>query len=120
MLTMMFIKQSIGWLLLRFVQPKPLRYVIYVVVGSSSMASILFFFGFLFHCRPVQAIWDFTVYEAKCLPPQQLEIAAYVHSGVTILGDWILTLLPIPIVWNLQLKLRAKISLTLTLSIGLL
>ncbi|KAF1834516.1 hypothetical protein BDW02DRAFT_630296 [Decorospora gaudefroyi] len=80
----------------------------------------------IFSCIPITAIWDFRLRpppmgsgNAKCLSNITFSQIAFFNTVVNIATDFLLALLPIPIVWNLSLSLRAKILLALVLSLGI-
>jgi len=101
------------------------------------------FFTLIFSCTPVQANWDFELRgppigkgSAKCLPiPIYKSIALFnsskgciplsmnpvTNSTVTnIVTDVVLALIPIPLIWSLQVNKRTKASLIFILSLGFL
>lgn len=52
--------------------------------------------------------------------PRVVPDASYAHSVVSFTADWVLGLLPVALIWNLQMNRRTKISLAGILAIGLL
>lgn len=60
----------------------------------------------LLACIPIQSAWDSSI-PGRCVSME----AASVGSSVTdILTDFILLVLPVPMVWNLQISFRRKIG----------
>jgi hypothetical protein len=54
------------------------------------------------------------------MDPRVVPDASYAHSVVSFTADWVLGLLPIAMIWNLQMNRRTKISLACILALGLL
>jgi hypothetical protein len=52
--------------------------------------------------------------------PAAVPDASIAHSAVSFTADWVLGLLPIALIWNLQINRRTKISLACILAVGLL
>ncbi|KAF9698141.1 hypothetical protein EKO04_003882 [Ascochyta lentis] len=80
----------------------------------------------MFQCVPIAAAWDTRLRpppigegSAKCFSMQTFGRIGMFNSVINILTDFLLALLPVPLIWQLQLNLRTKISLILVLSLGL-
>lgn len=76
-------------------------------------------FPFFLRCRPMAGYWD------KTLKPDCYDISLFITFGLVntafnIFTDVVLATLPVPIVWNLQMKRRVKISVIGILSMGYL
>lgn len=48
-----------------------------------------------------------------------LYVLEYVSAGVNLLFDLIVTILPIPVIWGLQMPQRKKMTVQAALSLGL-
>ena len=61
----------------------------------------------IFGCLPVQAAWDFTITDKDC--------SAASHGIIigigNIITDFIIILLPVPIVWNLEMQTGRKLAI---------
>lgn len=67
-------------------------------------------------CRPIQFNWDKTI-DGVCSPAYYPYISsASIHTGI----DLIIIILPMPMLWGLQMAIRKKISLTLAFGVGIL
>jgi hypothetical protein len=80
----------------------------------------------IFQCLPVQAGWDMHLRRppigtgnATCLSRQVFAQIGLFNSIVNIATDFLLALLPAPMIWQLQMNIRTKISLMVVLSLGL-
>ena len=62
--------------------------------------------------------WDSTVEGGQCIPPGNLKFAAFFNSSVAVLTDVTFALLPIPMLWNVQMNWRVKTAVAAILSLG--
>lgn len=77
----------------------------------------------IFQCIPVSWYWDYSPADANkgtCVERNVLADTAYVHAGISFISDWILGLLPIWLLWNVQISRNKKIGVAFMLSLGLL
>ncbi len=70
-------------------------------------------------CRPLDGIWDFTVTDAVCLGPWSSRVASNVGSAINITTDFLLSLAPMVMLWNLHRPLRERILVCCLMGIGL-
>ena len=71
--------------------------------------------SFLF-CHPIAFNWDKSI-DGTCTDPS----LAYLMAAITnLLIDAIIVLLPIPVLWTLQMPLFQKVAITGMFSLGLL
>lgn len=66
-------------------------------------------------CRPIRGSWDLSV-ERQCGNILKVEIASAVINMVI---DILVTFLPLPVIWNLQLSKQKKFALTGAFSVGI-
>lgn len=66
-------------------------------------------------CRPIEAFWDADV-KGKCL---ELVTFTYFTNISNLITDIWIFLMPIPVIWHLQLQTKKKLMLCLIFSIGL-
>jgi len=86
--------------------------IISVIVIGYSISTI---FALIFPCKPVHKAWDATVIEGSCINRG----AVYIVQAVTnIVTDVFLLLIPIPIVWKLNMPRVQKIGLFFIFVIG--
>lgn len=95
------------------------RILYFSVVSSflvSATASILAFV----QCDPPKALWEFGVKGAKCWDPRvQIDYAIFSACWNSFI-DISLALLPIPIIWKLQLRVKKKLGICGLLGLGIL
>ena len=109
------------------------------MIGSLLFASIAVILTFA-QCRPVSALWNpelTALGMATCWPPHRQsdfsiftgsESFSYALCGhfLTRVAGWLafidlaLALLPITIMWNLQLSLRKKVGISAVMGLGVL
>ncbi|PVH77743.1 hypothetical protein DL98DRAFT_389543, partial [Cadophora sp. DSE1049] len=116
---MMTLKLSIAIFLLR-IAVKPLYiWILRISIVVVAIWSIVIFMYDIFQCLPVQAQWDFTIENPKCVSGTSFVAAAYSISVMTIVTDWLYALLPIPMLWSVQMTTQAKVTVAFILSLGI-
>jgi hypothetical protein len=94
---------------------------IWIVMGVVILFSIYYFFLVVFQCQPVTYFWtQYLGVVGKCVNPKMITGSTYAHSAISALSDWTLGILPIFLVWDLNMNLRTKISVALILGLGAL
>ncbi|KAI4095841.1 MAG: hypothetical protein LQ344_001395 [Seirophora lacunosa] len=92
-------------------------WVIGVVLVVWSMVSFLLK---IFSCHPVKANWDFLVYidpKTHCYPKSY--DVTNMQGFCNIITDFGLLLLPVPMLWRLQMNLKKKLGIAFVFSTGL-
>ncbi|KAM0609217.1 hypothetical protein ACHAO3_001457 [Verticillium nonalfalfae] len=72
-----------------------------------------------FQCRPLAYAWDISIPNGQCIPPAHLKFAAFFNSSVSVVTDFIFAVLPVPILWNVQLNWKVKSAVAAILSLGI-
>ncbi|KAL0939915.1 integral membrane family protein [Colletotrichum truncatum] len=72
-----------------------------------------------FQCRPLAFTWDTSIEGGECIPPGNLKFAAFFNSGVSVFTDLLFALLPIPMLWKVQLNWKVKSAVIGVLSLGI-
>jgi hypothetical protein len=91
-----------------------------MVIGFVSAYSISATLVIIFSCNPVKAVWEVALQElptTKCINYPASYIA---QAAINIFTDLFIFILPMPIIWVLQLSPRQKISISSIFAIGLL
>ncbi|KAE8356025.1 hypothetical protein BDV28DRAFT_145526 [Aspergillus coremiiformis] len=118
------IKLSISWMLIRIAEGRMIYILLqYVVMALIVMINFLTLVLILTNCKPIKAAWNLSLYiggGGYCRPLSVLENINYVTSSVNIATDWITALMPIPLIWNVQLNLRTKILIVILMGLGVL
>lgn len=114
---MIFAKVSIGFFLLRVTVAKIQRQIIYGVICTTVVVGIVFLFVTVFECTPVSYFWNRNQ-NGRCLNMDVIIGLTYFYSVVNAICDFTFGLLPIFLVWNLQMDRRVKIVLIPILGMG--
>lgn len=86
------------------------------MVAFMFVHGLVFFLLVIFQCWPVRAIWDKTITDAKCLPVSTA--IGFTGAGLSIVEDFIILLLPLPLVWKLQMGTKKKAGVMFLISVG--
>jgi hypothetical protein len=85
------------------------------------------FFTLIFGCVPISANWHFALRpppvgtgNARCMTLNTYRNIAFVNSITNIVTDIVLAVMPIPLIWRLQVNKRTKASLIFILGLGFL
>lgn len=97
--------------------PKPrfkiLSYAVSGLVVAVMVGSII---QSLVNCTPIAYHWDKTI-TGHCISYWKGEVAS---GAINAILDLILVIMPIPVVWQLQMPLRGKITVTAIFSLALM
>ena len=88
---------------------------LFLSVGYGS-ASIL---GIIFACNPIKKLWDYTLPPdvGHCLNPEAFSLAL---ACINITTDLFILMIPLPIIWGLQLRRGHKLQLMVVFTLGIL
>ncbi|EAU35850.1 cation-transporting ATPase 4 [Aspergillus terreus NIH2624] len=115
-------KISIALALLRLTVAKAHTILLWTVIALSTAVGLVFWFVLTLQCHPVDYFWrrvEPKVFgTGKCLDVDILIDIAYLYSVIATVCDFILGLLPIALVWNLQMTPKTKAALAGILSMG--
>jgi len=118
-LTVFSVKLSIGSFLLRLVQRPIQKYIIITTLTLVSVYTATYLFLVIFQCQPVSRAW-YPLNQGKCLPDRVIVGSSYAHSAVIGSSDLVFAILPIYLVWHLQMNKRMKFSVAGLLGVGAL
>ncbi|KAF2645431.1 hypothetical protein P280DRAFT_389644 [Massarina eburnea CBS 473.64] len=117
--TMITAKISIGIFLLRVTVRALHRWIIYTAMALSVFAGLAFFFVTLFQCSPISFFWDrFTGLQGGCVDVNVIIGLTFLYSGVAAISDATFGILPIFLVWNLNMSRNSKLMLIPILSMA--
>ncbi|PYI01159.1 integral membrane protein, partial [Aspergillus sclerotiicarbonarius CBS 121057] len=115
----MFLKLSIAVNLLRVCQNRSFTVVLWILIAIIILYEMLGTLFFFFNCRPMAGSWDFTI-DAKCASTSVIVIFGLINTSFNIFTDVALAILPIPIIWRLNMKRSVRMYLVGVLSLGYL
>ncbi|KAL7893935.1 hypothetical protein HDV63DRAFT_164147 [Trichoderma sp. SZMC 28014] len=90
-----------------------------VLIGSMAVmcvVSVVAIFIVAFQCRPLSVAWG--VGTGTCLPVVVIVNTAYLISAADIFFSWLYGLLPIYLLWRVQISLRTKLVVSVLLGLG--
>lgn len=114
---MIFSKVSIGYFLLKIVIDRTQKIIIYIALTITVLWGTIFFLVTVLQCKPVSFFWTRTG-PGSCLDIMIIEALTYVYSAFSIISDFTFAILPIFLVWHLQMEKRMKFVLVPILSMG--
>ncbi|KAI1344653.1 hypothetical protein F5Y15DRAFT_118486 [Xylariaceae sp. FL0016] len=115
------IRISIAILALRIAVVRWHKWILFAVIGLTSVLSLTYFFVVLFQCSPPSYFWtELEGASGRCLDPSVIPAVTMGFGAFSIVMDWIVGLLPIAMLWNVRINLRTKVSVAALLSLGIL
>lgn len=119
-----FGKVSIALMLFRLRQDRlPWRIflwgmMVWAMVISTTQSGTLFAV-----CKPVKAMWDYTLFAADpppvCQSYEEIGRGILACAAMTVITDFILSLLPLSFIFQLQRSLRERIVVSFVMGLGL-
>ncbi|KAK6865659.1 hypothetical protein PG995_002187 [Apiospora arundinis] len=121
--TATLIRMSIAFFLLR-IAVKPWHvWITRINIVVILIINIVYFFLMVIQCTPPSFFWEGPARipgaHGSCIDKAVVPISTIVHSVLSAISDWTLALLPIAMLWKVQINLRTKISVAVLLSTGL-
>ncbi|KAF2276835.1 uncharacterized protein EI97DRAFT_417912 [Westerdykella ornata] len=116
--SMVLSKLSIGWFLLRIAVKRAHAWAIYFSMLISVVVGVIFFFVTLFQCSPIPYFWRRYTLTGKCMSIEVIVALGYLYSAFSIISDFTFAILPVFLVWNLQLNTKTKWALIPLLTMG--
>ncbi|KAH6869271.1 hypothetical protein B0T10DRAFT_418702 [Thelonectria olida] len=119
-ITSVLVKYTAGIFLLRIISTRWQRVLIWTVLGVILVFNVFYLFIVVFQCSPPNYFWTRFLDPGTglCLPKPFISNTAYVGSAINAWADWMLGLLPVYVVWKLNLKLKDKLLLAGVLALG--
>ncbi|CRK42475.1 hypothetical protein BN1708_008761 [Verticillium longisporum] len=103
--TTLAIRASVCVLLLRLASNKIHRWIIWINLAV---------------CSPVHFFWrQLYGIQGTCIDRNIVPYATIAHSVISALSDWCLGLLPIALLWNVDINRRTKVIIAILLSMGM-
>lgn len=114
-------KVSIALFLLRITRSKLHNWIIWIATALTVVCGIAFFFIAMLQCKPVEYFWTRalpTEPAGKCIDIDVIIIITYTYSAISIVTDFTFSILPIFMIWQLQMDLKTKLALIPILSMA--
>ena len=119
-------KISITLALLRLTVSRVHKMILWTVIAVTTLVGLVFWFILTLQCQPVSYFWQrarlysnpLADVNGECLNLNVIIDVAYVYSVTATCCDLTLGLLPVFLVWNLQMNSRTKAALAGILGMG--
>lgn len=111
-------KISIGMFLLRVTVNKVHRWVIYIAMGLTVLTGLVFFFTTLLQCSPISFFWNKSLENGWCISVDVIIGLTFFYSVVSVICDFTFAILPMFLVWGLNMSLRTRLVLIPILGMG--
>ncbi|KAG7285380.1 hypothetical protein NEMBOFW57_010007 [Staphylotrichum longicolle] len=111
------VKISVGFFLLRIAPNKTYRRILQGVMVFTVAYTFVCFITLLLQCKNLAILWDATV-QTTCWSQSTLQGLSYASCVVNILTDIFFAVLPIPMLWNVQINARTRASLICIMGLG--
>ncbi|KAL1965503.1 hypothetical protein VTN77DRAFT_5759 [Rasamsonia byssochlamydoides] len=112
------VKASICLSLIRITPVVLHQRILWSLITASVISTLIACIVVFTTCYPMAALWDKTIPGAKCSSLEKIIALSYVVSAINIVTDWVCALMPIFILWNVQMRRKLKISVCLILGMG--
>jgi hypothetical protein len=103
-------KLSVGYFLLRLMIRPVEKLIVYGVMLVTVLTGILFFFVTMLQCMPLSYFWN-KDQSGHCINIEVIIVITYVYSSFSVICDFTFALLPIYIIWGLNMKKVNKVVL---------
>ncbi|KAF4950245.1 hypothetical protein FSARC_13262 [Fusarium sarcochroum] len=113
-----FIKASICVQLMRIATDQWMIRFLWALIAISVTITIIAISAVLFRCKPIDGSWNPAL--GTCADQEIIIRLTYVVSVANILTDWSVALIPIFILWNLQMAKKLKKMAALVMGVGVL
>lgn len=110
------LKVSIGLFLLRVATNRIHIWIVRLVMISAAVFGFAFLFVLVFQCWPISDWWSLDINEKHCIKPDIVVGLTYAVSGLNVIADWTLGILPAFMVKDLQMSVRQKRLVAIILS----
>ncbi|KAJ4983126.1 integral membrane family protein [Stagonosporopsis vannaccii] len=113
------VKISVGFFLLRIAVHSAYRRLIIGIMLFMGIYTIGCFFTIVLQCTNLAVQWDHTI-KATCWSAHTIKTLSYVNVSLNIVTDLLFSIIiPIPLLWSLQMNKRQKSSLMCILGLGI-
>ncbi|KXJ93137.1 hypothetical protein Micbo1qcDRAFT_161071 [Microdochium bolleyi] len=97
-----------------------ITWTLYSIIVILIVASLVTNIYLLTDCTPFAANWDKTLPGAICRPPAGTVVLGNAYSAINIFIDWTVALLPIFLLWRVQMPWAQKLPIMAVLALGIL
>ncbi|KAI5923013.1 hypothetical protein F4810DRAFT_234277 [Camillea tinctor] len=116
-LTACTVKISIGLVLLRINIRRSITIILIILMVFVTISTLVIVLILVLQCRPLSLYWG--VGKGTCLNWETIIQTAIALSVCGIISQCLLSLLPIPMLWNVQISRFEKVSISALLGLGI-
>ncbi|KAK4077781.1 uncharacterized protein Triagg1_3475 [Trichoderma aggressivum f. europaeum] len=109
-----FIKLSVLWLYTRIFSTKTFKLWAHIMMGVVACYGVAFLILFMTQCRPISQQWD-PVPGGTC---RNIVVQELTSVSLNMVVDIGIVIMPLPVLWSLQLAVRSKLVVSVMFSIG--
>lgn len=113
------VKMSLLWFYLRLDPRKFMRWSVFSVMFINVGLSLASFFGALVGCTPPSLFWTNPT-SSRCMAMETSQRFYEINGILNIVTDILIYLLPVPMLWGLQLNWRKKGAIMGVFGLGIL
>jgi RsiW-degrading membrane proteinase PrsW (M82 family) len=113
----MFIKCAILLTMLRVTHDRYHKITLWIVIAVAIITGLIGVIGGLTVCHPIEKNWDPKATAAECAYGAVLVIG-FVVTALIILTDFACAVLPILVLWNMQMDRKTKVMTWCMLAFG--
>ncbi|KAL6705466.1 hypothetical protein ACN47E_006731 [Coniothyrium glycines] len=118
-MSMICAKISIGLFLLRITPNKIHHWIIYSVISLTVLTGLVFLFVTILQCSPVSFFWGQAVgRKGSCIDIHIIIGLTYLYSVLSAICDFTFGIMPIVLVWGLNMSKNQKLALIPILSMA--
>lgn len=111
---------SIAILIVNVLDPNPLRAkLLYIMVWLQVIIALISIVLIFVQCTPVQMLWDPST-NGTCWSPAVFNGYNYFVSAYTTLTDIVLAVVPVSVIWKLQMPVSTKLGVCIIMGLTLL
>ncbi|KAK9775286.1 hypothetical protein SCAR479_07962 [Seiridium cardinale] len=112
------VKVSVGLFLMKISPNLLYRRILQGIILFLMVYTVASFLTLVLHCQDLSALWDNRV-QTYCWPNETIVGLGYSYSTINVVTDLFFALIPIPMLWNIQIDRRTKASLICVLGLGI-
>ncbi|RAH71256.1 uncharacterized protein BO66DRAFT_371689 [Aspergillus aculeatinus CBS 121060] len=119
-LSMGLVKMSLLWFYLRLDPRRFMRWAVFFVIFLNIGLSLASFIGSLASCRPPSLFWTSPTGDSRCMSLGAQQLFYEVNGVLNIVTDILIYLLPVPMLYGLQVTWRKKGAILAIFGLGIL
>jgi hypothetical protein len=113
------LRLAVGAFLLRIAVRKVHRYIIFTCIAVNLIFNCYYLTFTIIQCSPISGFWlRFGTMKNVTCHADVAVASTFASSGISALIDWIFGVLPVSILWDLNINKRKKIALGMIMGMG--